>query len=161
MMEFAKYHNATNFVKEMVSNKEILGYPYDGKDNFDYEGIYVCLDTNDVWICRILNGYDENYEKSDGYLVERNKFDIFTVADKLEELYEIPIPTFSSNSFVNVRKIKSYIDNFSAENIIKAVILLDDEDGLSNWDVCEAYTLEEAIDIIDGGFGILEEWEEI
>ena len=33
--------------------------------------------------------------------------------------------------------------------------MLDDWDGLCNWDNCEAESLEDAIDIIDGGFGIL------
>lgn len=41
------------------------------------------------------------------------------------------------------------------ENNCKAVILLDDYDGLSNWDCCETDSLEEAIEIIDGGYGIL------
>lgn len=33
--------------------------------------------------------------------------------------------------------------------------MLDDWDGLINWDNCEVESLEDAIDIIDGGFGIL------
>ena len=32
---------------------------------------------------------------------------------------------------------------------------MDDYDGLSNWDNYEVNSLEEAIDIIDGGYGIL------
>lgn len=47
-------------------------------------------------------------------------------------------------------------DKFKTEQIIRAVILLDDEDGLSNWGCCETDSLEEAIGIIDGGFGIEE-----
>ena len=52
-------------------------------------------------------------------------------------------------------KVHDYLRKFSTLNIIKAVIILDDYDGLSNWDCCEADSLEEAIDIIDGGYGIL------
>ena len=41
-------------------------------------------------------------------------------------------------------------------DIIKAVIILDDKDGLSNWDCCECNSLDEAIETIDGGYGILQ-----
>ena len=44
---------------------------------------------------------------------------------------------------------------FKTKDIIKAVIILDDEDGLTNWDCCEAESLEEAIQVIGGGYGIL------
>lgn len=44
---------------------------------------------------------------------------------------------------------------FKTKDIIKAVIILDDEDGLTNWDCYEAESLEEAIQVIDGGYGIL------
>ena len=51
--------------------------------------------------------------------------------------------------------VKSYISKHGTLNIIKAVVILDDEYGLSNWDCCEADSLEEAVKIIDGGYGIL------
>ena len=51
--------------------------------------------------------------------------------------------------------IKRYISQHGNLNIIKAVIILDDEDELSNWDYCEAESLEETIESIDGGYGIL------
>ena len=54
------------------------------------------------------------------------------------------------------RRIKShnFFDRYATKQICQAVILLDEEDGLTNWDCCEADSLEECIDIIDGGFGI-------
>ena len=52
-------------------------------------------------------------------------------------------------------KVHMFIGRFNVMEIIKAVIILDDEDGLSNWDCCEADSLEEAIQIVDGGYGIL------
>lgn len=48
-----------------------------------------------------------------------------------------------------------YHDYKYSKDICRAVIMLDDWDGLSNWDNCEAESLKDAIDIIDGGFGIL------
>ena len=52
-------------------------------------------------------------------------------------------------------KCHDYLKRFKTKDICKVVILLDDYDGLSNWDCCEADSLEEAIEIIDGGYGIL------
>jgi hypothetical protein len=150
-MEFAKYHNAMEVVKEMIEKEEIYGYSNNGEIN--YEGVYVCLDTNDFWLCRILKGYDEEYEDSDGYLVERNNFDIYQVAEKLEEIYDAPC--FNTMGKNNIHK---YFSKFTTKQIIKVIILLDVDNGFENWDNCEADTLEEAIEIIDGGFGIVEDF---
>ena len=57
-MKFAKYYNVSSLVEKMTKNEEIT-YPV-GQDK--YFGVYVCMDTNDFWICRILKGYDENYD---------------------------------------------------------------------------------------------------
>lgn len=91
-MEFAKYYNVSNLVEEMKKAEEIDGYPT-GDDKF--EGVYVCMDTNDFWISRINKGYNEEYEREDGkYLVERNKISIYDVMDKLHELYSKKLPDF-------------------------------------------------------------------
>lgn len=54
-MEFAKYYNASHLVEEMQKAKEIDCYP---TDNDKFEGVYVCMDTNDFWISRINKGYN-------------------------------------------------------------------------------------------------------
>ena len=116
------------------------------------------MDTNDFWICRILKGYNEEYEQDENmYLVERNKFSIYDVMDKLHDQFGKRLPEFKENelSYVQKNKAHDYFRKFKTKDIIKAVIILDDEDGLSNWDCCEAESLEEAIGIIDGGYGIL------
>ena len=72
-MEFAKYYNVSDIVDNMMEKKEIDSYPT-GEDKF--LGVYVCEDSNDFWISRILKGYNEEYERDDNmYLVERNKID--------------------------------------------------------------------------------------
>lgn len=148
-MEFAKYYNVTKLVNDMQKKEEIDTYPTEEKDKF--VGVYVCMDTNDFWISRISKDLNEHYNREEGiYLVERNKFNIFDVADKLFELYEKRLPTT-----LNKNTCHGYFDKFKAKDICRAVIMLDDWDGLSNWDNCEAESLENAIDIIDGGFGIL------
>ena len=154
-MEFAKYYDISKIVEEMQSKEEIDCYPT-GDDKF--YGVYVCMDTNDFWISRINKGYNEEYEPDDGkYLVERNKISIYDAMDKLYELYGKKRPEFKEKdlSYEMKNKVHDYLKKFKTESIIKAVVILDDYDGLSNWDCCEADSLEEAIEIIDGGYGIL------
>ena len=77
--------------------------------------------------------------------------------DKLHELYSKVLPDFknSDKQFEMKNKCHNYFKKYKTESICRAVILLDNEDGLTNWDCCEADSLEEAIEIIDGGYGIL------
>ena len=154
-MEYAKYYNVSNLVETMQKAGEINEYP---TGNNSFKGVYVCMDTNDFWISRIVEGYNEEYEKEEGkYLVERNKLDIYNVMDKLHELYSKVLPDFknSDKQFEMKNKCHNYFKKYKTESICRAVILLDNEDGLTNWDCCEADSLEEAIEIIDGGYGIL------
>jgi hypothetical protein len=154
VMEFAKYYDASNLVEEMQKAEEIDCYP---TDNDKFEGVYVCMDTNDFWISRINKGYNKEYEREDEkYLVERNKISIYDVMDKLHELYCKKLPDFNGCSqFLMKKRCHYYFEWFKTKDICKAVILLDDYDGLSNWDYYETDSLEDAIEIIDGGYGIL------
>lgn len=157
-MEFAKYYDASDIVDIMIKNEEIDCYPI-GEEKF--EGVYVCMDTHDFWISRISKGYNEKYKKDEGkYLVERNKISIYDVMDKLHELFKKKLHEFKASDiqFEQKNKVHQYLKSFSTLNIIRAVILLDDYDGLSNWDCCEVNSLEEAIYIIDGGYGILRDF---
>lgn len=159
-MEFAKYYDVSDIVDIMIKNEEIDCYPT-GEEKF--EGVYVCMDTYDFWISRISKGYNEGYEKDERkYLVERNKISIYDVMDKLHELFKKKLPKFKASDiqFEQKNKVHQYLKSFSTLNIIRAVILLDDYDGLSNWDYYEVDSLEEAIYIIDGGYGILRDFVE-
>ena len=55
---------------------------------------------------------------------------------------------------------EDYINKLPIKDVLKAIIQLDDEKGLENYDSEECDSLEEAIDILDGGYGILELPEE-
>ena len=154
-MKFAKYYDVSNLVADMQKAEEIDCYP---TDDDKFEGVYVCMDTNNFWISRINKGYDEEYEKNDEkYLIERNKISIYDVMDKLHELYSKKLPYFKETDlqFEMKNKCHDYLKKFKTKDICKAVILLDDYDGLSNWDCYEADSLDEAIEIIDDGYGIL------
>lgn len=154
-MEFAKYYDVSKIVEDMQTKEEIFSYP---TDDDKFKGVYVCMDTNDFWICRILKGYNEEYEQDeDMYLVERNKFSIYDVMNKLHDQFRKRLPEFKENemSYMQKNKAHGYLRKFKTKDIIRAVIILDDEDGLSNWDCSEAESLEDAVQIIDGGYGIL------
>lgn len=155
-MKFARYYNVTKLVDEMIKKNEIDSYPTKEDDKF--VGVYVCMDTNDFWISRISKDVNEDYDYEEGsYLVERNKFSVYDIMDKLHEMFKKPLPEFSGKelSYQMKNKCHDYFKKFKTKDICRAVIILDDWDGLSNWDNCEAKSLEYAIDIIDGGFGIL------
>lgn len=154
-MEFAKYYDVSNVVEDMMNKKEIWAYPT-GDDK--YEGVYICMDVKDFWVCRILKGYDEEYERDeDKYLVERNKISIYDVMDKLHERYGKKLPVFEKDEWERTmkNKVHDFLDKHKTLDIIKAVLILDDDEGLENWDCCEAESLEEAVEMIDDGFGIL------
>ena len=96
-----------------------------------YEKVYICPDTNNWWVSTIQKDINEDYEESPGtYLVERNNPDY-------------PDYGKCDNIFLN-------------EDVVKEV--LEDWDG-SCWDNYEADSLEEAIEVVDGGWGIIPEGE--
>lgn len=114
-LEFAKYYDITDVAKQ--HNKEYN----------TYEKVFICVDTHDYWLVRILKGYrnddDEGYvEDADNYILERNN--------------------------IAKQSKRSMIETYN--QLLKVL----DEDDFSNWDVENCDTIEEAIEMIDGGFGI-------
>ena len=62
--EFAKYTEVTDLYKKHSDNLQ----KGDG-----YIRFFMCLDVNDFWIIRVLEGFNEESEKEEGtYLLERN-----------------------------------------------------------------------------------------
>lgn len=111
IFEFGKYTEVTDFAKETNSEYN------------EYERVFMCPDVHDVWIIRILKGYDEDYdEDAESYILERNK-------------YSFP----RSLNPLSTNMAKYYLE----------------EDDFSNWDMKQSYDLDELIDMVDGGFGIL------
>lgn len=146
-MEFAKYYNVTNKLNEMLSREGVLfGYKKDS-----CKGLYVCMDTHDFWICRIIEGYNSEYEQEEGkWLIERNKIDKYDFIEFTKE-------KINDDSEVNNRhERESFINRLELSQIIEFLILMDDDNGLENWDNYEADTLNEAIEVIDDGYGIIE-----
>lgn len=152
-MEFAKYYDVTEYVKELCKNKELECYV-----GCDFKGVYVCEDSNDYWIVRISKGYNADFEEDENsYLAEREKISLYDVADKLSEAYGRKLPQFDTpiSDFAYRNEIKRWIDRFSDKQIIKAVLQIDDFNGLENWDCWDSDSMDEIIRDIDGGFGIM------
>lgn len=144
-MEYAKYYNATNIAKEMFKNKELNDYTEE-----NLKGVFVCNDSNDFWICRLLEGYNDEYEKVDGlWLIERNKINKFDLLSYIEEKE-------NKNFCVsNKRELHEVLSKLNVKHIIKTVIKMDDNECLMNWDNKECLSYEECIEVLEDGNEIL------
>lgn len=111
--EFAKYTEITDFAFEVNPNYK----------NEGYIRFFICPYVWDFWFVRILEGYNEEYNKEEGsYILERNKIEMDSKGQKL-----------------TISKLKQIIE----------------EDDGGNWDFIQGYDIEELVDNIDDGFGIL------
>jgi hypothetical protein len=110
--EFAKYTEITDLAFELNPDYKTESYVR----------FFICPDTNDYWFVRVLEGFNEDYEREEGvYLLERN----------------------------NIPKMKG--EKLTTE-IVKEIIL---DDCGENWDIHEYQSIDELIDDLDGGHGIL------
>lgn len=111
--EFGKYTEVTELAHEV--NPEYK--------SSSYSRIFLCTDTHDFWLARILVGFNEEYEKEEGsFVLER---------DKISKDYKAEILTKS-----------------------KAIELLEN-DSFENWDLQTSNDEDELIEMVDGGWGIL------
>ena len=79
-MEFVKAYNVTNFMDENID--KLLNYKEIG---FDY--VYVVKGILDMYVYRVIKGYNVDFEKQDGmYVVE---YVTISQQDLVEKLYEM------------------------------------------------------------------------
>jgi len=96
-----------------------------------YEKVLICPDVKTVWISKILKGYDEDYNQvENSIIIERNNLDDFSAKE---------IDLFNNH-----------------DNFIKILFEADIDDGC-NWDVTPADDMEDALDMLSDGFGIIDE----
>jgi len=109
--DFAVAINVTEYAK-----KHFAHYKY-------YHSIYVCLDTWDYHILRILEGYNADYEKEEGSILVEH--------EKIEKPYK-------------------------AAGLDMKILhdVLDQDSGLESWSVEQVFDIADAVDMIDGGFGV-------
>lgn len=85
--------------------------------------VFLCPDVHDVWLCRLIEGLDEEYNSCDGsYLLERNA-----------------IPNYEKGQKLSINRAMKILS----------------EDEFDNYDYKTSTDVNELIDMVDGGFGIL------
>lgn len=95
--------------------------------------IYLCPDTWDYHILRVVEGYDEEYEACEGsFILEHNKI-------RKQHKTEYPDLTASQANPYTIRALRS---------------IMDEDDG-GNWDYSVKPSLEECVRQVDGGHGII------
>ena len=77
--------------------------------------------------------------------------------DRLYDKFKKRLPVFKESdlSYKRKNKVHDYLDKFTTKDIVRAVVSLDNDDCLGNWDYWVKDSLEAAIDTIDDGYGIL------
>ena len=80
-----------------------------------YIRFFICPDVWDFWFIRVLEGYNEQYEKQDGcFLLERNKIEMNTKGEKLTKQKVIKIIQDDDGSNWDIKQyfdIKDLIDD--------------------------------------------------
>lgn len=92
-----------------------------------YERIFFCVDVLDFWICRIQKGWRN--DDDEGYVEDENSV--------ILERNKVSKPSKASG-IENKRQLLNALN----------------EDDFGNWDVINCESVEEAVEMIDGGFGI-------
>lgn len=95
--------------------------------NSGYVRFFICPDVHDFWFVRILKGYRN--DDTEGYVNDEDNYILernnISMDKKAEKL--------------TISKVKQIIEG----------------DDFSNYDLQQGYDIDELIDIIDNGFGIL------
>ena len=111
--KFGKYTDVTAIAFEVNPQYQVN----------NYVGVFLCCDTDNVWLSRIMADTNGEYEHCKGcYVVERDKID----------------SDHKHQDLTRRRALK---------------ILRNDE--FDNWDFTSHASLDDAIKVIDGGYGIL------
>lgn len=97
------------------------------KEYEQYEKIFVCVDTNDFWIGRIQKGWRN--DDIEGYVEDENSV------------------ILERNNINKSHKGES-IDTH------KKLLAILDQDDFGNWECHNTESVEEAIELLDDGFGI-------
>jgi hypothetical protein len=148
-VKFAKYYNVTGLVKKMIEQGKLDCY----SDCIDsLAGVYICSDIRDFWIARINKELNDEYEEEDGvYLIERNKIDNWDVIEKVGEVFNKSTPRQYTRMDMH-----NFINDASERMLFESVLMIDDFNGLENWDNYQCDGLEEAIETIADIYGIEE-----
>lgn len=115
---------------EFAKYTEITDYAFKVNPNYKNEGFvrfFICPDVWDFWFVRILKGYENDDEQ--GYV--ENPENYILERNKIE--------MDRKGQKLTLSKVKQIIE----------------EDDGSNWDLQQGYDIEELVDMLDEGFGII------
>jgi hypothetical protein len=115
---------------EFAKYTEITDYAFKVNPNYKNEGFvrfFICQDVWDFWFVRILKGYEN--DDDEGYV--ENPDNYILERNKIE--------MDRKGQKLTLSKVKQIIE----------------EDDGSNWDLQQGYDIEELVDMLDDGFGII------
>ena len=115
---------------EFAKYTEITDYAFKVNPSYKDDGyvrFFICPDVWDFWLVRILKGYENDEEE--GYVEN------------------------SENYILERNKIE--MDKKGQKLTLSKVKQIIEEDDFSNWDLEQGYDIEELINGLDEGFGII------
>lgn len=136
-MEFNKGYNVTEIMEKAISEGK-LNVHYKVSDTFK---VYIVKDVWDVWVYRVHENLNEDFEHSDGeYLIEMIDISKEDIAEKLVEEFEYDRDDFQGDC-------RNFLENVkSIEDIAKSCMLIDMDNGMENWDMKGNYWSIESVE---------------
>lgn len=116
---------------EFAKYTEITDFAFKTSPDYVNEGyvrIFICPDVWDFWLVRILKGYEDI--EDEGYVENEDNF--------IMERNKIEMDVKGQS--LTIRKLRQIIE----------------EDDRGNWDLQQGEDIEELIDMLDEGFGIID-----
>lgn len=136
-MEFNKGYNVTEVMEKAISEGKLDIY-YKVSESLK---VYIAKDIWDVWVYRVHENLNEDFEYSDGeYLIEMINISKEDIAEKLVEEFGYAEDDFQGDS-------RNFLENVkSIEDIAKSCMLIDEDNGLENWDMKSNYWSIESVE---------------
>lgn len=147
MLKFAETYEITDYIKELIKDNKFPSYKEGFEDNL--KKVYICYDTNDTHVLRVLSNINEDYDYEEGsYVVEENRISNFDIPEMLMKLFRTPEKIIYTKF-----GISEYLNKVASKQFVEAVITIDDKAGMENWDSCQYDNMGECLEVIDNGFG--------
>lgn len=152
-MIFATMYEVTEEAKTILNElpcyEDVINYSEKQEKKFM---CFIGQDVHRFVITRVTEGYNDDFELEEGsFLVEEEYIDKTEVIEWMieEGLMEEPEDNFYLR---NTRD--EIIDNLEDSKLFQAILRIDDERGLENWDYASANSEKEAMELVQGNFSI-------
>lgn len=148
-------YDVTKYFNDLVATDKMYGLKNrDGKCIYEH-GYFLCHDVWDTHIYRIQVGINSEYEEEERTkIIETENIHHEDLVDFCIEKFELDEDDFD----VDTReKIEILIGKIGLQELLKAIVEKDYDNGFENYDVDEFRydePLEALIERIDGGYGI-------